>query len=237
MVVKLVRDVGVPLDRVGHLEAERRELAHLAQEEDQPVGVIPLEREIVLVDLHQLARQLQRQPQRGVLEIVLDVAVPVRNVLLLEVVHVLQQVARFGLGALHALQVAQHHLGRLQRLPTLVGHLARQQDLLDRRGQVLAGPLPLADGLAAAHLRVLAQDLEVVLELAEQRLARRRSVAEDRLASGELAEAHELEQQPVPLEAGQGTFSSAGRAMGLRVVSASRAAAAKVSLELRARRR
>ena len=172
--VELVRDVGVPLDRVGHLEAERRELAHLAQEEDQPVGVVHLQREVVLVDLHQLARQLQRQPRRGVLEIVLDVADPVGKVLLLEVVHVLQQVARLGLEALHALQVAQHHLGRLQRLPTLVGNLARQHDLLDRSGQVLADALPLAVGLAASHLKVLAQDLEVVLELAEQRLARRR---------------------------------------------------------------
>ena len=43
--VELLGDVRVPLDRLGHLEAERRELAHLAQEDDQTVRVVDLRRE------------------------------------------------------------------------------------------------------------------------------------------------------------------------------------------------
>eukprot|EP00967_Tisochrysis_lutea_P066760 scaffold87093_cov25-Tisochrysis_lutea.AAC.3 len=52
-------DIGVDLELLRYLKAERRQLAHLTQEANEPVRVINLEREVVLINLHQLPLKLQ----------------------------------------------------------------------------------------------------------------------------------------------------------------------------------
>ena len=69
MAVELVRDVGVALDERRHLEPEARQQPHLAEEADEAVGEVDAEElvGVVAVDLHQLPRELHRQPGRLVL--------------------------------------------------------------------------------------------------------------------------------------------------------------------------
>ena len=67
--VELVRDVSVALDERRHLEPEARQQPHLAEEADEAVGEVDAEQlvGVVAVDLHQLPRELHRQPGRVVL--------------------------------------------------------------------------------------------------------------------------------------------------------------------------
>ena len=77
--VELVRDVGVALDERRHLEPEARQQPHLAEEADEAVGEVDAEElvGVVAVDLHQLARELHRQPGRLVLQVAFDLLAPV----------------------------------------------------------------------------------------------------------------------------------------------------------------
>ena len=213
--VEAVRDVGVPLHRLGHLEAHRRQLAHLAQEAHEPVRVVDLEREVLLGDLEQLARQLHREAGAVVLQLALDHLDPLGVLLLRVVVEVDVQLLRAREEARHPLQVVQQRLGCREHLAHLVLQLPRQHHLRDHLGHVLArrlaaaaaaaaaaGRCDAADAvdLAGARLEVLAQHLELPLHLAEQPLARRRQLGEDRRAQHELLVAERVAQQRVPLE-------------------------------------
>ena len=83
----------------------------------------------------------------------------------------------------------QHQLRRGEDFADLIGHLPREDEVLDRVGQVLADAPPLAL-LRRARLELVAQPLKVVLELAEEGLARGGQLAKDKLTPGELLEAH-----------------------------------------------
>ena len=160
---------------------------------------VDLQREVFLVDLHQLARQLQREARALIFEVVLHLVNPVGEVLLLVVGHVLVQILCFGLEARAARQIAQHRLDCAQDLAHLVAHLLGEHKVLDRARQVLADARAARLAFATAsrrraRLEVVAQRLELLLELAEQRLARRRERLEDELALDKLLVAHQLAQ-------------------------------------------
>jgi hypothetical protein len=111
-------------------------------------------------------------------------------VLLLVVVHILVQLACARHEARHALQVGEEQPGGREQLRDALGKLLGQRQVLDHLGQVLAQlgirRAVLAGGLARACPKVLAEQLELLLELREQRLARGRELLEDELTPHEL---------------------------------------------------
>ena len=132
--------------------------------------------------------------------------------LLLVVVHILVQLACARHEARHALQVGEEQPGGREQLRDALGKLLGQRQVLDHLGQVLAPRARgararsfrravLAGGLARACPKVLAGQLELLLELREQRLARGRELLEDELTPHELLVPRELAQQRVALEA------------------------------------
>mmetsp|Transcript_5128 Transcript_5128/g.16958 ORF Transcript_5128/g.16958 Transcript_5128/m.16958 type:complete len:226 (+) Transcript_5128:11266-11943(+) len=205
MPVEAGRDVGVELKGLRHLEAERRQLAHLAQEADEPVRVVDLECQIVLVHLHQLALELQAETRPRLTHLRLDLVDPLGEVLLRVIVQVLVQLLRLGLKARHALQVVQQRISRRQHLGRLDLQLPGQYNLVDHLGQVLARRLPALGHSGAVlprtGLELVPHDVELLEQLTEQRLARRRQLVEDDRLHHQLLGSKELAQQRVPTQA------------------------------------
>ena len=200
--VELVRDVSVALDERRHLEPEARQQPHLAEEADEAVGEVDAEQlvGVVAVDLHQLPRELHRQPGRLVLQVAFDLLAPVGVLRVRVVDHVVLELLHLPLEPPDRLQVGEEQRRRRRHLGRLRLQLLRQHDVTHHLRQVLARR---AESLRRrrARLELLTQRLGLLLELAEQPLARRSELLEDERPRSELFVPHELAQQRVALEA------------------------------------